>query len=85
MHTNNRVTESFDRAGGCTPHWSAADAGHGPRSIGYPPQAASQRQQAAPRPPGHRSGAGNAGNDPPSHGVTPTQWLRQWCCLDEQT
>ena len=87
MHTINRVTESFDRAEGCPPDWSQTDAGRGRRPIVYPPQPASQRQQAALRLPGQRSGAGvrNAGDDPSSHGLTPTQWLRQRCCLDEQT
>lgn len=87
MHAIYPDTGLRDDEAGCTPHWSRSDSGQGPRSFVYPPQARPERRQGSPRPSGQRAmeverpvaGASAA------PGLTPSQWLAQWCCLEEQT
>lgn len=84
MHTLHPKSEFRDDETGCTPHWSRADQGQGPKTFVYPPLARPDRRQGIPRPPGpaleRPVGSGSA-----SPGLTPSQWLAQWCCLEEQT
>ncbi len=87
MHTIHSDTEFRDDEAGCTPHWSRTDPGQGPKSFVYPPQARLERRQALPRPTELRAPAierpiTSASAAP---GLTPAQWLAQWCCLEEQT
>lgn len=88
MPTNNPDTDIFDLAAGCNPHWSRSDSRREPQSLVYPSQGRPERRQVAPHPAGYRPSAveqtaGKAVAEMP--GLTPSQWLRQWCCLDEQT
>lgn len=77
----------FDREVGCSPHWSRSDSGCEPKSFVYPSQSRPERRQIAPRPAGYRPSVVEqiAGKTAELPGLTPSQWLRQWCCLDEQT
>lgn len=58
-----------------------------PKPFVYSSQAWPERRQASPRPAGYRPSAAEqiAGKAAAVPGVTPSQWLRQWCCLDEWT
>jgi hypothetical protein len=86
MTANNSTTDLLDHEAGCTPHWSRSESGQGPKSFVYPPQARPERRQVFPRPteqqtPAVKSPVGSASAAP---GLTPSQWLAQWCCLEEQ-
>lgn len=86
MHALHPNTEFRDDETGCTPHWSRANPGSGPRSIIYPRLAPPEWRQFSPRPVGPPAPAGErpvTGAAAP--GLTPSQWLSQWCCLEEQT
>jgi hypothetical protein len=87
MHAIYPDTGFRDDEAGCTPHWSRSDSGQGPRSFVYPPQARPERRQVSPRltgrlAPAVESPATRLSTGP---GLTPSQWLAQWCCLEEQT
>lgn len=87
MHAINPNTEFRDDETGCTPHWSRSNSGREPKSFVYPAQLKPERREVASRPAGYWPSAVEqlAGKAAEKPGVTPSQWLRQWCCLDEQT
>ena len=73
----------FEREVGCSPHWSRSDSGREPKTFVYPSQFRPERRHVSPRPSGPL--APPVTSTSTAAGVTPSQWLRQWCCLDEQT
>ena len=88
MPTINPDADVFDREAGCSPQWSRSYSGRDPKSLVYPSHAMPERRRLPPPQNGYRlptveQTAGKAAAEMP--GVTPSQWLRQWCCLDEQT
>jgi hypothetical protein len=87
MLTINPDAEVFDREVGCTPHWSRTVAGQGPKSFVYPSQERSERRQGSPRVAGQHLPEVErlVGKVAASSGLTPSQWLRQWCSLEQQT
>lgn len=87
MHAIHPDIGFRDDEAGCTPHWSRADPGQGSRFFVYPPQARPERRQAFPRSLEQRAPAGErpVTSGSVASGLTPSQWLAQWCCLEEQT
>ena len=87
MPTINPDADVFDREVGCSPHWSRSDSGRDPKSFVYPSQVSPESRQVSPRAAGDRRPTVEQihGKVVVTHCVTPSQWLRQWCCLDEQT
>lgn len=73
--------EVFDDEAGCTAHGTKSNPGHGQKAFVNPAAAGLERRHAAPRP-SREHPVRNASAAP---GLTPTQWLAQWCCLEEQT
>lgn len=86
MHAIHPDAGFRDDEAGCTPHWSRDDPGQGPKSFVYPPQERHERRQDFSRPSGPLAPAVErpftSGAAAP--GLTPSQWLAQWCCLEEQ-
>lgn len=76
----------LDDEAGCTPHWSRSDPGHGQKSFVYPVSAGLERRHASPRLSGQQARVVDrlAARLTVAPGLTPSQWLAQWCCLDEQ-
>lgn len=79
--------EIFDDEAGCTSHWPRSNPVHGQKSFVYPAPAGLEWRHAAPRPSRQQARVVDrvAGNPSAAPGLTPTQWLAQWCCLEEQT
>jgi hypothetical protein len=79
--------QTFDDEAECIPPWSRPDPGLGQKSFVYPAPAGLERRRASPRPSRQQARVGDHLADKPSaaSGLTPTQWLAQWCCLEEQT
>jgi hypothetical protein len=76
--------ETFDDEAECIPHGSRLEPGRGQKP--YPAAAGFERRNAAPRRSGPQARVVDrlAGTPSTAPGLTPTQWLAQWCCLDEQ-
>jgi len=87
MLTINPDAEVLDHEVGCTPHWSRSDSGHAPKSFVYPSQGRPERRQASPRPGGQHLPEVErfVGKVEATSRLTPSQWLSQWCSLEEQT
>lgn len=86
MPTIRSYADVFDREVGCGPHWSRSDSGRDPKSIVYPSQAMPERRKVS----RHSTGPSPtveqiSGKVAERSRLTPSQWLSQWCCLDEQT
>ncbi len=79
MPTINPEADVSDREVGCSPQWPSSYSGRDPKALVYPSHAMPERRRL----PTVEQTAGKAAAEMP--GVTPSQWLRQWCCLDEQT
>lgn len=86
MLTINPDAEVLDHEVGCTPHWSRSTSGHGPKSFVYPSQERSERRLGSPRAAGQhlREVERFVGKVAATSCLTPSQWLRQWCSLEEQ-
>ena len=76
--------ETFDYEAECIPHGSRPEPGRGQQS--YPATAGLERRRALPRRSGPQARVVDrlVGKLAPAPGLTPSQWLAQWCCLDEQ-
>jgi len=75
--------QTFDDEAECIPLWSRPAPGLGQKSFVYPAPAGLERRRASPRP--SRQQARVVDKLSAAPGLTPTQWLAQWCCLEEQT
>lgn len=86
MLTINSDAEVFDHEVGCTPHWSRSISGQVPKSFVYPSPGRSERRQISPRPASQHPAEAErlAGKTAQAPGLTPSQWLSQWCSLEEQ-
>lgn len=78
--------EAFDEEAGFTPQGSRWSSGCDQNFFVSPTPAGLEWRHAAVRRPGEEARVVDRLADKPSvvSGLTSSQWLAQWCCLDEQ-